>query len=178
VKKQFRGYCSIVLIAVIVVNLFSCSALSFLLKITERNFSNEFSAGDEVELIKIPLQNQTSGFHVINDHELVYRKKMYDIVRSFVKDNVAWFYCVNDFKEEKILQGISECTSLHLDCYSTEHSGTGQNVFKVFTTENFYSVRSPMNLPELSFVFQYHAKQFPELVYVEKTYPPPEFFVC
>jgi len=84
----------------------------------------------------------------------MYEKKLYDVVRAYIKDDMQYFYCVNDFKEEKILEQIQSCTASHLDYVNSAH-GSGWTSSKLFTQENFFSDHCMNNLPQAIFVFYF-----------------------
>jgi hypothetical protein len=176
VRKQFLKFISVILFAVVVLNLFAGSALSFLMNISEKNYSPGFrDSGDAIELVKIPVHTPSSVFQKINDHEMIYHKKLYDIVRSFVMNEIQYFYCVNDFKEEKMIERISECTASHLDYYNPIQNH-GQVAQKYFAIENLFFSSNTKELPETGFTFHFLTENFPEKIWFEKAYPPPEIY--
>ncbi len=175
-RKQVLKFVSVVLVAVVVLNLFAGSVLSLLLNAAEQNSFTDFSANSvELVVIEVPLHSSTLSFQKLNDHELFYNNKLYDIARLVIKDGIQYFYCTNDSKEEKILERIEECSSAHLDYYnSAQHPG--QVVHKLFTVENFYLSSSQKDLAQADFIFHFMIEKFPQKIFFRETYPPPEIF--
>jgi hypothetical protein len=174
VGKQLLKFISGFLAFVIMLNLFTGSALSILLKVTEKHYTPDFSGDDdEIELIKIFPGYSPADFQRIGEHEIIYQKKLYDIIHSFTKDGVQHFYCVNDFKEEKILQRIQQCTAEHLNYYQDgqQQAETG---YKLFVTETFGFGNVKKELPQSDFTFHFAVEKFPEITWLENTSPPPE----
>jgi hypothetical protein len=133
-----------------------------------------YSEGRDPELIKISTSCR-KDFQRINDHEIIFHKKIYDVVRSFVKNNVEYFYCVNDLAEEKIIDEIVFCNALHLDYFnSARHSGL--TLLKIFTSEYISCNSAQENLPIFDFVFSFLLNESFQTIAISKKYPPPEIF--
>ncbi len=171
-----RNFFSVILTAIVILNLFTGSMLSLLLRDSEQDYSTDFATHpDDWELIKIPLHSSSVSFQKMNDHELIYNNKLYDIGVFFMRDGIQYFYCLNDSKEEKILERIEECSASHLDYYnSTQHPG--HVTYKLFTTENFYVSSFQKDLPQADFIFHFIIEKFPLKIFFKETCPPPEIF--
>ena len=48
------------------------------------------------------MSSHTTNFKLLNKSEFIYKGKQYDIIKSTIKDNVTYYYCLNDKSEEKL----------------------------------------------------------------------------
>ena len=130
----------------------------------------------EGELIKIPLDavtlNPDSIFR-LNDHELIYQKRLYDVVSIATEDGIPYYYCSNDSREEKMLEQISECTASQLDYYHPTNP-VSSSLLKIFTQENSSSCDQEKKIPEIDFVFIFERPVKSEPVFLSQRYSPPE----
>lgn len=143
----------------------------------------DFYKGDEknwseyvLELIKVPVgvsQSSKENFQKMNDHEIIYHHKLYDVVKQFVKGNLQYYYCVNDSKEEIVLERIKQCMESHLDYFGSTNHPTPVRV-KLFTVKNFSIGESKKNLPLMNFIFSFLIDGKTQNVLPKKLNPPPE----
>ncbi len=159
-------------------NLVAGSVLSLLaVEMGEEQFASEVEteyAEEALQLISIPVGVTSSeNFLRLNEHEIRYNEKLYDIKRIVVSDGFVNYYCVNDSKEEKILEGIRQCTALNFDYFSTgNHTNPGAS--KIFTQENSVPVKIKRELPVLDFIYTVDHINFYSNIFLEVNYPPPE----
>jgi len=61
---------------------------------------------DKIE--KIVINNNSQHFQRIHSREFRYCGKMYDIIKEVKKGSTTTFYCINDKKEEELMESISK----------------------------------------------------------------------
>jgi hypothetical protein len=59
----------------------------------------------ELTLISVP-RTEKDGLHWIDDHEFRHRGSMYDIVRTFSRNDTIHYLCINDKYEEQLFEGL------------------------------------------------------------------------
>lgn len=61
---------------------------------------------NDFEILKI--ENNSKFFQRIHKKEFRYKGKMYDIIREVHSNNATIYYCINDKKEEQLMDTISK----------------------------------------------------------------------
>ncbi len=180
-RRTARRYLSVLLSVIILLNVFMSSAW-YLIYINGHEMSgyhsNTLKGDDELEMIKISAEESmslSSGFLRLNDHEFLYQKKLYDVIRSVTAKGFTYYYCLNDSKEEKILAQIRQCISSHLDYFSAPHHGTLLFI-KLFSQENACSGLSERTLEASSNYFAVEKREIYSFSFLKKIYSPPENF--
>lgn len=181
-RKQLVQLIASVICFAVIVNLAAGTLLSL---ITFTDFDKVYSCNEkflndtELELIKIPVgvsYHSAANFQRLNDHEIIYNNKLYDVVKHFIKGDVHYYYCMNDSKEEKILEQIKQCTEAHLDYFNSSNHAASIT-YKLFTQENFSAGLRERNLPILDFVFiSVNNKNFEKVFLNEVNHPPENLF--
>ncbi|MCX6292408.1 MAG: hypothetical protein NT126_11695 [Bacteroidetes bacterium] len=140
-EKSCLSSVSWFLLLVILLNLSSVSVLCLVMAGEHEEMdgigSASFENNDAFELVKISLGVAFSEnrFQQLNEHEIVYHGKLYDVVKSFRSNDFLYFYCINDRKEEKMLEQIRICTESHLDYFNSADHSSKISV-KLFTQES------------------------------------------
>ena len=117
---------SIVVCFVVVLNFFAGSLLCLLNDIYNNTIFRAESETDmrdiNIELIKIPIgiSISNSDFERMNDHEIMFHKKLYDVVKYFEKGDFQYFYCIYDSGEEKILEQVKQCNEANLGYFNSK----------------------------------------------------------
>ena len=178
-KNLIHKSLSFLLSVVVLLNVFVSSAWCLLALSYHHETSlihDEVMQANNDELIRIPSDissMEKSGVLKLNDHELLFNKKLYDIAGTGMENGISYYFCINDFKEEKILEQISQCTASHLDYYhSTNHGNTLP--FNLFKQENASSCMNKKKLPETDFVFNVESAGTYKTVFLRKIFSPPE----
>jgi len=150
-----------------------------MLLLKEKYGSNPFEwrsekAGVEIELIKISVDiSDSHNFQRLNDHEIVFKNKLYDVVKSFVKGNTHYFYCINDLAEEKYLDQIRQCNEANLDYFNSKYNSVPTFV-KFFTLKNWVKEALGKNLPVLNFIYSIASCPGEMEIFLNRVHPPPE----
>ncbi len=154
----------------VVLNLIVGSTLSLLF--LSHSFT-DFSLDEAtLELIKVPV-TATLDFERLDDHEIVYHKKLYDVVKEYTKDGFQFFYCFNDSKEEKLLQQIRECTTAHLDYFNSGRHSLPV-AFKLLEQQNSEAAMLTRDLTSVKFTFSHRREIFNQVLFLRIIYSPPE----
>jgi len=60
-------------------------------------------------------KEQTTKLSFIKKNEFRLNGKMYDIVKTTIKNNIITYYCINDTQEEKLFENLNEQVSNNLN---------------------------------------------------------------
>ena len=127
----------------------------------------------ELVLLKIPLKTANSHFNKLHKTEFLYQGKMYDIVKSNVKNDTVFYYCINDTKEEELFKNLDK----QIEDYINNNRTKNHNKVKIKKTINNYL------LSRINYLFFNSSKK---ISYSQKKYnlnklfleipdPPPKF---
>lgn len=136
-------------------------------------------ADDELEIIQIPLslENQSNQlFQRINAKEFNYKGKRYDIFKRLVKDDVVYYYCFNDKKEETLFANLNDYIANHISSETdkSQHNQDSKNFLKNIIKE--YAVPNTSlhfhqgDFTQLSYPLEYSYSSLQQQVLV----PPPK----
>ena len=73
---------------------------------------------DELSVIKIPLMSQdprNDNFEIEENDEFRFNDEMYDIVRTEIHNDTAWYYAFCDREETKMLASLSSSIAKHIE---------------------------------------------------------------
>ncbi|MBE9467685.1 MAG: hypothetical protein IMY72_05100 [Bacteroidetes bacterium] len=131
---------------------------------------------NELVLLKIPFELEKTRnliFQRIHKGEFRYKGKMYDIVKSNVKNDTTFYYCINDTKEEKLFEDLDK----HIEDYINTNKTKNHNKIKIKKTITNYF------FSDLNFLFfnsskkiSYFQKKYNlNKIFIEIPDPPPKF---
>jgi hypothetical protein len=64
-------------------------------------------------LVKVEHPADNPDFRLLDHNEFSYCGKLYDIASETVKENVTWYYCINDKQEERLIAGFEKIQDLN-----------------------------------------------------------------
>jgi len=79
---------------------------------------NQNLCDEKLEKIIIPnaeISNPSSSFRFVEENEIMYHGKLYDVAKKKVEGNNTIFYCINDKNEESLFKGLEEHLKHNLD---------------------------------------------------------------
>ena len=93
------------LITLIFLNTFGFNLfLDYLLFQCKRDFSKEnFNSSKKIVILKITPEEQ-KNLQRVNDDEIRYKGKMYDIDKEIKKKDNLYIYCINDKTEDRLFE--------------------------------------------------------------------------
>jgi hypothetical protein len=62
----------------------------------------------DLTLISVPINDESGICWIKAGKEFTYKGEMYDVVKIRIRDNQKFFYCINDTKEKKLIDGFSK----------------------------------------------------------------------
>ncbi len=95
----------LLLITLIFLNTFGFNLLlDYLLFQCRRDFSKEkFFESNKIIVLKIT-SDEKKNLQRVDDNEVRYKDKMYDIIRELEKDGALYIYCISDRKEDWLFE--------------------------------------------------------------------------
>jgi hypothetical protein len=139
------------------------------------NKINDYIPLDNLELIKINVKsvdfNNTDIYERINDREVSYFGKMYDIYKEETSGDTLSLYCVSDEKEDVINNAIYT----YINDKKNDNSNSAlANIIKIFITiaivpceSNHKSINTYQNI---SYLYQISYQN----IFLDVPYPPPK----
>lgn len=130
-------------------------------KLTAENEGFEQLSLDNLELIKInnTLKYSTDEFEKINDEEICYNGRMYDIFMEVNKDNYTYYHCFHDSFEDILQNAFTEYLSEQQD---DDSNLAVKSIIKIFITQALapkvfrytnYNLPSQISLKQISRLF-------------------------
>jgi hypothetical protein len=101
---------------------------------------------DELVLIKIAVTDIPSLNWTKLDKEFRYKGEMYDIVRQKTKEDMILYYCIHDFKENKLFVNLHEHIQKHI-ADNPKQRKKAENMLKKLTKDYFSHVLTINNSP-------------------------------
>ena len=145
------------------------SALRYLNK-TEIENSILNTHQKNIEVIEV----KKNSFSYVNEEEINYHGKLYDIIRKEVKGDSVYFYCVNDKKEEHLFANLYKHIKNHLGDSGSLPDKSGKKSKTEMVKDYFphdYSVNIHLSSNAFLYVRPVLAYQ---LFFKEITPPPPQ----
>jgi len=109
---------------------------------------------DELVLLQIPKtleEHPNESFQRIHSREFRYKGHMYDIVRSEVRGDTTWYYCIADVKETELFANLDEMIERDMN-HNPERKKETQNLQRLINTLFLVDSRQPSwTLPEAAF---------------------------
>ena len=95
----------VLLIILLVLNTFGFNLLlDYMILKCKYDFSNEkYHDPGQITLIKIN-ENDEKDLQRVDDNEVRYKNKMYDIIKETKKDCILYIYCINDKQEDNLFE--------------------------------------------------------------------------
>ncbi|RLD56630.1 MAG: hypothetical protein DRJ01_14970 [Bacteroidetes bacterium] len=131
---------------------------------------------DELVLLEIPFKLEKTGnstFKRIHKGEFMYKGKMYDIVKSYVKNDTTFYYCINDAKEEKLFKDLDK----HIENYINTNRAKNHNKVKIkkTITNYFFADLQYLFFSSSKKITYFQKKYNLNNLYIEIPEPPPKF---
>ena len=129
-----------------------------------------------LEVIKIPKnENSLSGFKRIEDNEFRLNGKMYDIVKEVHTFSQIIFYCVNDEKEERLLEKFSDSIKNLAETKDSFKKNLGKLIKYLFL--ELIEFQTEKNIPYVSVIGLISLKTDAVSFIPEISSPPPKYQV-
>ena len=148
---------------------------------TKHEMKEAVKENDEDEglvVIKLPYKDgkiREKDFELVDEDEFMYRGQMFDIARTEIKDNVIYFYCLNDKKEDTLNSALVN----HI-----QNNTTGNNAAEKKSNSVIKSlIKNYLPTPDISSAFsssgnegKYAGETYPTLTTIfDIASPPPKF---
>ena len=162
----------VLLIILISLNSFGFNLLlDYLIFQCKRDYSTEkYYPSNEIVVLKI-IPDENKNLQRVDDNEIRYKNKMYDIVKEVKENNVLFIYCISDKKEDGLFDLLFKINKNDNPKDQSKTLFTNYNLIKNYI----------LNDNEISH-FQHKIERtlyFPCLIYTspvkEIILPPPEF---
>lgn len=144
-----------------IVILFNVFGFELIFKIMQNNIQNHIKQeikqclkDDELTVIIISLNDESKLYWVKPDKEMIYKGKMYDVVRTKIHNEKKYYYCINDEKEKQLIDNynkthnsqkelekrIKKVEKINLYCQKTQFINYQNNYEIIFLNKSFYLV--------------------------------------
>ncbi|MFH1050226.1 MAG: hypothetical protein V1779_04760 [bacterium] len=108
---------------------------------------------DKIEILKIA--NNSKYFQRIHEKEFRFKGKMYDVITELPTDEYTIFYCINDEKEEQLMESYSKLFETSIDGMTSVKYSLKilKNIFfplyfekeNLMISNNFFIIENVMN---------------------------------
>lgn len=153
--------------------LFNVFGYDLIFKIMQNNLKKQIKQeikqglkDEELTVIIVSLNEESKLYWVKPNKEMIYKGKMYDIVRTKIQNEKKYYYCINDEKEKQLI-----------DNYNKTHNSQKELEKKVKKVEkiNLYCQKAIFINYFSNFEIKHYNKSF-DLVtnYLKPQSPPPK----
>jgi hypothetical protein len=137
-----------------------------------RSFISSEVGAESLQKLVIPLDQYTASVKFIEKQEFIYKGELYDMIRVEKSGNNMILSCINDMKEQLLLNSAKEHFDRNHDQNNSTNKGSSvlKNIIKEACPERI-SLQAILNFSEYSF------KKFTGSLYIPflaKHTPPPK----
>lgn len=99
---------------------------------------------NKLTVIAVPIKEIPGLDWYEDNQEFRYQGKMYDIVRSETKNNIRYYYCINDTQEDDLFASLGEHISKHVN-QDVSHNKNTKNVIQKVIKDYYFEqcLRAP-----------------------------------
>lgn len=150
---------------------------AFLIKRTQlrnemKSFIKSEAGAESLRKLVIPLDYYASSVNFIEDNEFIYKGELYDLVRKETSGNNIIIFCINDKKEQALLNNAKEHFSRNHDQKNSTNKSSSvlKNIIKEALPENSNFITLSVSQMISGFDDASHIT----MQYIPVTSPPPK----